>query len=209
MCERLSCETCKAHLPRPCSSSVPPPAPPASPSAAQWGLMMHGLRHANSMACECLARFARFTRRASSSPALLALLPLQDDLLRERPTPLRPNALSVPLIMSVTEEQTHCTHRFGGANLTRWRSIQSGEAPATCCTHTPCSDACPERELHETCLVLTDDTRLARPKMLEDVGDNAEGRLVTKDETRSPPQSVTCGGVSCETTVTWLALARS
>ena len=57
--------------------------------------------------------------------------------------------------------------------------------------------------------VLTDDTRLARPKLLEDVGDNVEGRLVTKDETRRPPQSVTCGGVSCETTVTWLALARS
>ena len=29
-------------------------------------------------------------------------------------------------------------------------------------THTPCSDAYPERELHEMCLVLTDDTRLAR-----------------------------------------------
>ena len=79
MCERLSCEICKAHLPGPCSSSVPPPAPP---SAAQWGLMMHGLRHANSMACDCLVRF---TRRASSSPALLALLPLEDDVLRERP----------------------------------------------------------------------------------------------------------------------------
>ena len=90
MCERLSCEICKAHLPRPCSSSVPPPAPPASPSAAQWGLMMHGLRHANSMTCDCLARFARFTRRASSSPALLALLPLREQVLRERPVRCSP-----------------------------------------------------------------------------------------------------------------------
>ena len=67
-----------------------------------------------------------------------------------------------------------------------------------------------QRELHETCLVFTDDTRFARRELLEEVeGDNVEGRLVTKDETRRPPQSVTCGGVSCETTVTWLALARS
>ena len=32
--------------------------------------------------CDCLARF---TRRASSNPPLLALLPLEDDVLRERP----------------------------------------------------------------------------------------------------------------------------
>ena len=51
--------------------------------------------------------------------------------------------------------------------------------------HTPCSDACPERELHETCLVLTDDTRLARPELLEEVeGEIVEGRVVTKVETR-------------------------
>ena len=31
---------------------------------------------------DCLARF---TRRASSKPPLLALLPLEDDVLRERP----------------------------------------------------------------------------------------------------------------------------
>ena len=48
-------------------------------------------------------------------------------------------------------------------------------------THTHCSDACPERELHETCLVLTDDTRLARPELLEEVeGEIVEGHLVNK-----------------------------
>ena len=72
MCERLSCEICKAHLPRPCSSSVPPPAPPASSSAAQWGLMMHGLRHANSMACNCLVTVMRDSQGAPP-PALLFL----------------------------------------------------------------------------------------------------------------------------------------
>ena len=36
-------------------------------------------------------------------------------------------------------------------------------------THTPCSGAYPERELHEMCLVLTDDTRLARLVQLEEV----------------------------------------
>ena len=52
-------------------------------------------------------------------------------------------------------------------------------------THTPCSDACPERELHETCLVLTDDTRLVRRELFEEVeGEIVEGRLVTKVETR-------------------------
>ena len=35
--------------------------------------------------------------------------------------------------------------------------------------HTPCSNAYPETELHEMCLVLTDDTRLARPERLEEV----------------------------------------
>ena len=41
-------------------------------------------------------------------------------------------------------------------------------------------------ELHETCLVWTDDTRLARPELLEEVeGDIVEGRLVIKVETRS------------------------
>ena len=46
---------------------------------------------------------------------------------------------------------------------------RSGEAPATFYTHTPCSGAYPERELQEMCLVLTDDTRLARPEQLEEV----------------------------------------
>ena len=67
-------------------------APPASPSAAQWGLMIHELHHAKTMACHCLARFATCTRRASLAPALLALLPLRRlaaATLRERPVPLR------------------------------------------------------------------------------------------------------------------------
>ena len=34
------------------------------------------------------------------------------------------------------------------------------------------------RELLEMCLVLTDDTRLARPEQLQDVGDIVGGRLV-------------------------------
>ena len=56
---------------------------------------------------------------------------------------------------------------------------------ATFCTHTPCSDAYPERKLHEMCLVLTVDTRLARRELLEEVeGEIVEGRLVTKVETR-------------------------
>ena len=38
---------------------------------------------------DCLARF---TRRTSSSPALLALLPLRERVLRERPAPLRLDA---------------------------------------------------------------------------------------------------------------------
>ena len=55
----------------------------------------------------------------------------------------------------------------------------SGQAPATFCTHTPCSDPNPERELHEMCLVLTDDTKLAHPEQLEEVeGEIVEGRLV-------------------------------
>ena len=65
--------------------------------------------------------------------------------------------------------------------MTRWRSIRSGEAPATFCrTH-----LAPTPALHETCLVLTDGTRLARPELLEEVeGEIVEGRLVTKVETR-------------------------
>ena len=59
-------------------------------------------------------RLARFTWRASSSPALLALLPLQNDVLRERPAPLRPDAQSARLIMSVTQEQTHCPSHYHG-----------------------------------------------------------------------------------------------
>ena len=34
------------------------------------------------------------------------------------------------------------------------------------------------RKLIEMCLALTDDTRLARPEQLQDVGDIVEGRLV-------------------------------
>ena len=38
--------------------------------------------HIKQNQCDCLAKF---TRRASSNPPLLALLPLEDDVLRERP----------------------------------------------------------------------------------------------------------------------------
>ena len=61
-------------------------------SAAQWGLMTHGLHHAKTMACDCPARSAAYTKRASLGPDLLALLPLQRlaaATLRERPVPLR------------------------------------------------------------------------------------------------------------------------
>ena len=52
---------------------------------------------------------ARFTIRASYSPALLALLPLRDDVRRERPAPLRPDGQAAGFVMkSVTQEQTHC-----------------------------------------------------------------------------------------------------
>ena len=44
---------------------------------------------------------ARFTKRASSSPVLLALLPLRDDVLRERQAPLRLDAQAAGLVMGV------------------------------------------------------------------------------------------------------------
>ena len=65
---------------------------PASPSAAQWGLMTHEPLHAKTMACDCLARIATCTKRASLGPHLLALLPLRRlavTTLRERPVFLR------------------------------------------------------------------------------------------------------------------------
>ena len=41
------------------------------------------------------------------------------------------------------------------------------------------------RELHETCLVWTDDSWLARPELLEEAeGEIVEGRLAMKVETR-------------------------
>ena len=54
--------------------------------------MIHGLHHAKTKTCHCLARFARFTKRTSLGPDLLALLPLRRlaaATLRERPVPLR------------------------------------------------------------------------------------------------------------------------
>ena len=75
-------------------------------------------------------------------------------------------------------------------------SQRSREAPATFCTHTPCSDAYPERELLEMCLVLTDDTRLARPERLEEVEGvcrrwTCDGN-VTQEQTRTKWQCDCC-----------------
>ena len=47
---------------------------------------------------DCLARF---TRHASCSAPLLALLPLEGDVLRERPAPLRLDAQAAGLVMGV------------------------------------------------------------------------------------------------------------
>ena len=61
--------------------------------------------------------------------------------------------------------------------------------------HTPCSNAYPETELHEMCLVLTDDTRLASPERLEEV----EGvcRRWTFDGRVSQEQTHYSIGTSC------------
>ena len=80
----------------------------------------------------------------------------------------------------------HCPIDREGSSLTHWRQ-RSGEAPATFCTHTTCSGAYPETELLEMCLVLTDDTRLARPEGLEEVGgDKALLQLLRQ----SPPMDL-------------------
>ena len=62
-------------------------------------LIMTGIAcHRTGITEDCLARF---TSRASSSPALLALLPLEDDVLRERPAPLRLDAQAAGLVIRV------------------------------------------------------------------------------------------------------------
>ena len=66
-------------------------------------------------------------------------------------------------------------------------------------THTPCSDAYPERELHEMCLVLTDDTGPARPERLEEVEEVC--RRWTCDERVTQEQIHKSIGTSC----TWRA----
>ena len=88
--------------------------------------------------------------------------------------PARASTSGLSCDRRVRQKQKHCPLNRVGPSL----PLRSGEAPATFCTHTPCSGAYPQRELLEMCLVLTDDTRLARPEQLQDVGDIVEGRLV-------------------------------
>ena len=102
---------------------------------------------------DCLARF---TKRASSTPALLVLLPLRDDLLRERPAPLRPDAQAAGLVMGVWPSLTQ---------------LDSGDRPAIGCWYTSLLPvlSCLLWEGKLVRYVLTDDTRLARPELLEEV----------------------------------------
>ena len=111
---------------------------------------------------DCLARF---TRRASSNPPLLALLPLEGDVLPKAST------TGWSCDRRVTQKQRHCpsTRRVLFDALAPHGPSGQARLLLPSGRHTPCSSAYPERELHEMCLVLTDDTRLARPERLEEV----------------------------------------
>ena len=88
----------------------------------------------------------------------------------------------------VTQKQRHCPLDQGGSSLTHWRPM----APAVrrgSCYLLHALQCLPSEELHEMCLVLTDDTRLARPERLEEAEGvcrrwTCDGR-VTQEQTRT------------------------
>ena len=132
MCERLSCDICEAHLPRPCCALAPPqpstgcgndclstkgkkkqqvrqdhaslrPLKTSRLQATSHIPLLDKWKKTTTIVgrCDCLARFPRFTKRATPDPALLPFLPLRRlaaATLRERPAPLRLDEVALPAL---------------------------------------------------------------------------------------------------------------